>query len=196
MKLRIAFHSSKGERGIGKIIIAYTWALALVRGDWKSLKYDYSHVEIWWPDEDGDFDCGDRSKITANLNNIKIRFLGYCFSSTTRGPYDGVRIAPASEVLHNPHRWEYIEIEVDDDLWAIIEPVIETMDKQQIPYDFKGLFGFFWPWNIQDKTKYYCSELVSKICYNLKLTKKRHKRISPRRLARVLAKLYHEPKQL
>jgi len=53
-------------------------------------------------------------------------------------------------------------------------------------YDYAGLFGFFSPFNIHDKNKWYCSEICAWLAYLLRILPKRHKRISPRRLARKL----------
>ena len=114
------------------------------------------------------------------------KYDGHCFSSTTRGRYKGVRIAPALEVLKHPDRWAYIELDVSDEAWAKILPWIEALDKSKVKYDFLGLFGFFSPFNIQDKKKWYCSEICMNILWKLGVCK-RHKRISPRRAAKVLS---------
>ena len=55
MKIRILFHTPKGERGIGKAIVFWTGFLALFYAKGKALKYNFSHQEIWLPDEDEEF---------------------------------------------------------------------------------------------------------------------------------------------
>ena len=105
-----------------------------------------------------------------------------------------MRIAPASEVLKHSERWSYIEVEVDDLIWEHMRTWAESL--QGAKYDFLGLFGFFLPFNIQDKKKWYCSEIISHFLWRLGILDKRYKRISPRRLAKVLAKIFHEPIQL
>ncbi len=197
MKLRILFHKRIGEELVGVAISVWTWILAVARLDFKSLKYNLTHAELWWPDENRQFTIYYQMAGPGYMDDkMNLKTYGFCFSSTTRGKYKGVRIAPASEVLHNPDRWAYIEVEVSDEDWARFKPQIERMSESGIKYDFLGLFGFFFPINIQDKKRYYCSELVAYILWRLNLTPKRHKRISPRRLAKVLSKLYGEPKPL
>lgn len=193
MKLRILFHNPKGERGIGKAIVAYSWLLALVRLDFKSLKHHYSHVEAWWPDEHRGF----KYKTTIGQRIWMIE--GYCFSSTTRGSYNGVRIAPAAEVLKHPERWAYIEIDVTQAHLDAFKAYAESRVGRK--YDYWGIFGFFLPFNTEKAADDYCSETVTRgaveayIISVLALGWWKF-RISPRRLAKVLSKLFHEPKQL
>ena len=51
MKVRFLFHKPEGERGIGKVIVGLTWFYALFY-NWKALKYNYSHEEVWLPEPD------------------------------------------------------------------------------------------------------------------------------------------------
>ena len=122
-------------------------------------------------------------------------YLGECFSSTTRGKSKGVRFAPASEVLHNPDRWDYIEVEVED--WLVEAYKYRLEGRVGRKYDFLGVIaGFSLPVNVQDEKKDYCSELISWVAWLYDALKKWHKRISPRRLAKVLAQKHGEPKSL
>ncbi len=202
MKLRILLHNPKGERSIGKAIVAYTWLLALVRLDFKSMKHHYSHVEAWWPNKYGQLHNYTTGGICWLKREDGILFpavYGFCFSSTTRGKYKGVRIAPASEVLHNPHRWAYIEIDVTQAQLDAFKAYAESRIGRK--YDYWGIFGFFLPFNTQKKADDYCSETITigtvtaKIIEIVTLGWWKF-RISPRRLAKVLSKLYGEPKQL
>ena len=56
MKIRFIYHHGKDSL-VGRGIVAWTWILALARLDFKSLKNNFSHVEIWFPDESGEFGC-------------------------------------------------------------------------------------------------------------------------------------------
>ena len=193
-KIRSLYHNPKGERGIGKWIVGWTWVLGLLY-DWKVLKYNYSHESLWFPDEDGDFDCLNRGDICAELNSKSVRFLGQCFSSTTRGGAKGVRFAPASEVLKHPERWEYIEFEVSDYEY---EKLIERAWRRVgLKYDFLAVAtGFISPIAWQDEQRWYCSEICCYLKYGAQVISKLWKRISPRRSAYIMAKKYHEPKPI
>ncbi len=208
MRVRFVFHKGK-DSWLGRAIVAYTWLLAVVRLDFKSLKYNFDHVSVWFPDEDGEF----KSELTPFYPCLKHKgclqhwthpcegcgriggspYLGECFSSTTRGNAKGVRFAPASEVLHHPDRWMYQEYEVGENL-----PLVKETMKKYVgsKYDFAGIAGFFSPINTEVKEKWYCSEICAYIAWMLVLIegKERIKRISPRRLAKVLGGELHELK--
>ena len=189
MKLIFLFHKPKGEfrlwppRCVGTLIVGWTWALAFVSGGWNRLKYNYSHVELGIPNEYGEFFYYPPMPNSRTCTPIRC-YLGQCFSSTTRGGAKGVRFAPASEVLKHPERWDYAEVEVDDERFEVA--MAEARKLVGKKYDYIGLFGFFWPWNIHDKNKWYCSEICAWLAYLMRVLPKRHKRISPRRFARKL----------
>ena len=128
------------------------------------------------------------------IEGITNRYQGQCFSSTTRGNANGVRFAPASEVLKHPERWEYIEVEVDTERLEVAEDEATLLIGRK--YDYAALFGFLQPFDTQNEKKWYCSEICMWFAHLVRATKKRHKRISPRRAAYILAKLYHEPKPI
>ncbi len=199
MKIRFLYHKTQGERGVGKAIVIWTGFLALFYAKGKALKYNFSHEEIWLPDENGDFwehcSCWDKP---ANCTECYIEgkiFVGQCFSSTTRGKWKGVRFASGAEILSkHPERWEYIECEVDAErLEVAVEEARRLVGKK---YDYLGIFGFLNPFPIQDDKRWYCSE----ICHRFKVLCCPHikpdKRISPRRSAYKLAKAWGEPKPL
>ena len=200
MKIRFVFHKPQGERGVGKAIVVWTWVLGLFY-NWKVLKYNYSHEELWLPDDDGSFITGHRDNYVrfratkTYVHPMKYSYCGKCFSSTTRGTAEGVRFAPASEVLgKHPERWDYIEVEVDE---ARLEIAVEQA-RQLVgaKYDFAGIFGFLLPLPVQDGQRWYCSEICDWFKVLAGVYPKRYKRISPRRAACVLAKRWGEPKQL
>ena len=180
MKIRFLFHKPIGERGVGKAIVSWTWLLGCFY-NWKVLKYNYSHVEVW---------------VVGGLGVFEIEDMGYfgkCLSSTTRGTADGVRLAPACDILHHPERWDYIEAIVDPER---LEIAIEESNKLMgLKYDFWGIFGFLNPLPVQDSKKWYCSELCNWFAVLCGITE-REKRISPRRLAFKLAKKWGNPTPL
>jgi hypothetical protein len=197
MKIRFLFHKPIGERGIGKAIVAWTWLLGVFY-NWKVLKYNYSHEELWIPDENyPNFysGFGGQDDWSSQVHREKrYIFYGQCLSSTTRGDADGVRFAPASEVLKHPERWDYIECDVDlERLEVAMQEAKKLVGKK---YDFRGIFGFVNPIPIQDSKKWYCSEICDWLKVLLGIYPKRYKRISPRRAAYILAKKYGEPKSL
>ena len=179
MKKRYVFHKGK-DSWVGRGIVVWTFVLGIARLDFKSLKYNYSHVEEWSPDMYGNF----RDDWSSMIHDTYTPY-GECYSSTTRGKAEGVRYAPASEVLHNPERWDYIEFDVPDNLVRTAKPLLRN--KVGRKYDFPGIYGFALPWNPQDPFKEYCSELCCWTAWLYQIVKgKLIKRISPRRLAKKL----------
>jgi len=183
VKLRFIFHKPIGERGIGKAIVAWTWLLGCFY-NWKVLKYNYSHVSVWVPEPDCSYGF--------EWQNMGI-YQGQCFSSTTRGTSDGVRIAPAYDILHNPHRWDYIECDVDPERCEVA--LAELNKLIGLKYDFWGIFGFLNPFPVQDDKRWYCSEVCNWFAVLCGITE-REKRISPRRFAYKLAKRWGNPTPL
>ena len=195
IKVRFIFFHGK-DSFVGKAIICWTWVLAAASLDFKRLKYNYSHVEIYLPDEEGFFKrrkwAGDKS----DWRNKVLFTVGRCFSSTTRGDAVGVRMADAGKVLKHRNRWDYIEVEVEERVYSSLVKWCEKKAAEAAKYDFLGIFGFFSPINIQDDKKLYCSELCAELAFLFWILAKRYGRISPRRLAKVLAKRDGEPKPL
>lgn len=205
-KVRFLYHRPEGERGVGKAIVGLTWLYGLFY-DWKALKYNYSHEECWKPDEDGNFSkvitgtglsmgwtTKEGATVTAVLPYEQTVYLGECFSSTTRGDDNGVRFAPANEVLgKHPERWDYIEVEVDPERFEVgWQEATKLVGRK---YDYLGILGFLNPIPCQDGKKWFCSEVCDWLKYLWRVGD-RHKRISPRRSAYLLAKKYGEPKRL
>lgn len=175
MLIRFVFHNPIGERGVGKLIVGYTWLLGLFY-NWKVLKYNFSHMELWIPDENGNF------------------YNGQCFSSTTRGDWNGVRFAPASEVLKHPERWSYIEGEVENFRCEVaIEEARKLVGKA---YDYGYILSFLQPFIVQKEKAWACSEICDWFAYLCRIFPKKHRRISPRRFAYILSRIWGELKQL
>lgn len=182
-KIRFVFHTPKGERWVGRAIVGWTWVLGLFY-NWKVLKYNFSHEELWEPDEDGDFSYTSPAQLHF--------FYGRCFSSTTRGVYNGVRFAAAQEIIgKHPGRWKYIECEVDSERLEVALAEAERLVGAD--YDYGFVLSFLQPFLVQDPDAWACSEVLNwfkKLC---RLVGKRSWRISPRRAAYLLAKDWGEP---
>lgn len=185
MKIRFAFHKGK-DLFVGKAIVVWTWVLGLLY-NWGVLKYNFSHEELWLPDKFGDF--------TDTNEAGEIVYLGRCFSSTTRGEWNGVRFAPAQEIIgKHPERWDYIECDVDPERLEIALEAAERLTGAK--YDFMGIFGFIQPFIVQDPKKWYCSEILDWFKFLTRVHHKRQKRVSPRRAAYLLARKYGELKSV
>jgi hypothetical protein len=158
MKVRFLFYRADID---GKWIdnLISAWT-ALFPCNWGT--QPYSHVEIWFPDISGLFSTKS-----------------FLYSSTTRGSkVPGVRFAYRDVVLKHPERWDVIECEV-----------LEWLDSQQDKrYDYLGILGFFWPKNLEDPNRWYCSELCIRAAFWLRVIKKVWFRISPRRMSKVITK--------
>ena len=205
-KIRALFYKAKMDgKPLDDAINVWTWIIAFFSLKWGRLKYAYSHMEIWIPDEDGKFTHNQITPLREfNRINPPIavpdefknpdEYLGQCFSSTTRGDASGVRIAPASEVLKHPERWDYIDLPltgVSKDYWP---KVMEWANKQVGKgYDYKGIAGFFSPKPINNPERWYCSEICMRLIYKAWIFNTFEERISPRRSASVLASYYGEP---
>jgi hypothetical protein len=128
-----------------------------------------------------------------------------CYSSTIKD--NGVRILPRSEVVTNPEEWDVAWVEMPDDVYDAIYSAAQT--RVGIPYDKSAIiFSFINPFNWGDKKgEDYCIEAViwamgrgwfetpkpgklRELLYKF-LTAKR---MSPRRLSRVLAECGYEIK--
>ena len=111
MKFRLIFYKAKFDGHLLDDAIAQ-WT-RMFNGVFVPL---YSHVEVWWPDENGEF--------TYTHVNMKYRnpigdtvYLGETYTSTMRGDNNGTVIRPASDILKHPERWDYMEFEVDDEIF-------------------------------------------------------------------------------
>ena len=94
---------------------------------------------------------------------------------------DGVRWSTKDVLLRNPERWDMFYTYVTPNQHRGMRA---RADKQTgKPYDWRGIFGFAVPVNVQDKDKWYCSELVWYV-----LTGK-IKRVSPRHLSKWIKKI-------
>lgn len=118
----------------------------------------YSHIGIWTPDDDGNFQGDLRTDIG---DAIGLFIFGKCWTATMRGKDNGTVVRDASKVLKHPGNWDYIEIEIDD--WDY-ETLIEIMQAQ---VNINGGYGtwdilkFVLPIHFPDDGRYICSEFVN-----------------------------------
>ncbi len=205
MRVRFVYHNAK-DSWLGKGIVGWTYVLALIRLDFKSLKFNFSHCEVWFPQQMGivelkskkteSVDFFEKDVISWGLARvIGTRYVGQCFSSTTRGDAEGVRFSPASKVLHHPDRWVYQEYEVSEVRVKQIMPKLKA--KVGNPYDFDMIKGFLLPWEKGDPDAEICSEICGWVAWLLSIVRFRafgrwEFKISPRRLAKVLGGELHE----
>jgi len=182
-KIRILFYKSKVGDGhwIDNGISLWTKLF-----NWRTK--NYSHVEVWWANEKGNFE--EPEVDDAYDPTGKWVFVGQCFTSTMRGKENGTVIRDASEVLKNPGRWDVAEIEIVSTfrigrakLYAELEA------KENKGYDKLCIADFFNPFRrwirLHAKDKNICSEAGDKFLLwcgiFCKLTQP-----SPRRLSRKL----------
>lgn len=107
---------------------------------WKLLsKLSCSHAEMWFPEEDGQFDC-----IMFNFGMV---YSGQMFTSTMRmneanGNTDGIVMRPADDVLKHPERWWYSEFEVPKAAMEYSLAWCEGMVKNNKGYDKDDIWKF------------------------------------------------------
>lgn len=173
-------------------------------GVWNPGTEPYSHSEIWIPDYPIKGNGCEENQWTYpkflgpgedGTGEFGIQYMGKCFTSTMRGEQNGTVIRPASEVLKNPHRWDYTEIEVEDDFANMAIARARTAVRNNQGYDKPAIASFFWPWRFGSKSKDICSEVSKRFCMwcnivdNCKIE-------SPRRWSRTLTRLGHETRRL
>ena len=166
VRIRFMFYHAKWGDGkwLDNAISIWTSLLSLLRLDLRLL--GFSHEEVLIPDEEGSFENG------------------VCFSSTTRGGSEGVRFAPAKEVLKHPERWSYIEVPVSaEDLEVAMA---EAQKLIGMPYDYWGIAGFVCPIVKQRPDEWYCSEVSHWFARLCKVVHKPRHMVSPLRKAQIL----------
>jgi hypothetical protein len=95
-----------------------------------------SHTELWFPEG------GQWYQDTTN------KFLGQCHTSTMRGKDNGVVMRPASVILDNPKRWDYMEIPVNDAEYRKLYDFCAYRASLGIKYGTITFLRFFTPrWN-------------------------------------------------
>ncbi len=111
----------------------------------------YTHVEIWVP-KLGVFRGGNVT--------VAPSWLGTCYTSTLRGKYDGACKRPASEVLKNLERWDYLEFECEDEDFAKMLAAMDKAVKENKGYDVMLILRFLAFVPVFNSRKYICTEFV------------------------------------
>lgn len=161
--IRILFYKSKFGDGhiLDNLISGYTGLF-----NWGTK--NYSHCEIWLPCDQKWH--GEKNRFCNPVRATRCLephdYYGTCFTSTMRGENNGVVKRPASQVLKNPGRWDYYEIEVDEGTYReIMEWMNERVDRNK-GYDKKAILRFFSPFYFHDVDRYICSEFVKNALCN------------------------------
>ena len=109
MKFKVLYYKSQfGDKHlIDNAISIYTKLF-----NWRTK--NYSHIELWLPDEKGQFwlPCEEPPE-------MRLKPLGTSFTSTMgqtggRQGKGGTCLRPAYDILKNPHRWDYQDVECTD----------------------------------------------------------------------------------
>lgn len=134
---------------------------------WDFIKRAYSHTEIWKPDKKGMFITPPENLATKPLikwfkSNV---FTGTCYTSTmgqvrnkNAPPEDGTVKRPANQVLKNPERWDYVEVDLED---KDFDRLIYWMDlevENNLGYGKRDTLKFFGLGFLADKLRNICSE--------------------------------------
>ena len=120
------------DDGIG----IWTLTVNTIRWVWKigtMVKYYCSHLEIWTPDEHGNYE-------------VDGKYVGTCWTSTMRGKDEnGCVKRPASQVLTHPKRWFYGEWQIPD-IKKFARMVFWMNDrvKENVGYCKSTIASFFW----------------------------------------------------
>lgn len=192
MHIRILFYKAKlGDGYIIDNLISW-WT-----GIWNWGTKGYSHCEIWVPDG-GRFDAmrfptyEDDKKGNGSI----FHYIGTCYTSTMRGDNNGVVKRPASEVLKNPGRWDYYEIEVDESFYNDMIDWMEVAVLDNEGYDKRAILKFFNPFaRSSSLDKYICSEFVQHCLVDANVFMW-PELLSPRRLSSRLDKMGHKSQEL
>lgn len=111
-----------------------------------------------------------------------------CFSSANKGNFTGVRFDKTCNVIKSPSKWDCIEIELTNEAEQKLYDACKL--KEGIPYDWLAIFGFAIPIGIQDKKRFYCSEVVARCLYEAGIYLVKHNIISPVRLSNLASKYF------
>jgi hypothetical protein len=191
MKLRILlYRAGRDGKWLDNAISGYTHLF-----NWWT--EPYSHAEVQKPDENRSF-IGLRQIDGKPLENGDYgpRFVGTCYTSTTRGDNKGTVKRPASEVLKHVDRWDYCDVEIDDRLYPLVIAYLDDEVANNKGYGFKQILTYFWFRTVHSKDKNICSELVYDALCVGGIFKKKNLCPSPRKLSTLLRKSGYEIRSL
>ena len=173
--VRVLFYKAGKDRTIiDNLISGYTGIFNPGTGP-------YAHTEIWWPDEDGNYENGE------------------CYTSSMRDGGVGTIVRPASEVLTHPERWDFAEIVISRErelsrLATAIELARGEVANNK-GYDKLCILSFFLPFRVHSSHKQICSEAVQTFLFNCGVFT-RIEVLSPRRLSSRLTDMGYRLKPL
>jgi hypothetical protein len=102
-----------------------------------------------------------------------------CFSSANKGKFLGVRFDKTANVVKDPAKWDKIVLFIGHTEEQKLYDACKR--KEGLKYDWLGVFGFIFPVGIEDKDRYYCSEICMDRMAEVGLYPTRHRIISPLR---------------
>ena len=163
MKIRFLFYRAKFEwrnfiktrriHLVDDAISWWTWFGNIGTGP-------YSHVEIWTPAERGMFITHPLKASKLNKIEVYTKIHGTCWTSTMRGDNNGTVKRPASEVLKNPKRWDYVEIDIPEDDYSRLIYWMQLEVENNKGYGKRDLLKFFGLGMFADKLRNICSEFT------------------------------------
>ena len=154
------------------------WSISAWTGLFNPGTPPYSHAEIYWPDEDGNWDNGE------------------CFTSTMRGEWNGTVIRPAYEVLDHPENWDFFQFDdVDLVKFEAAKGLARIAANQNHGYDKPALLSFFLPFRFGSKKHDICSEVCERFMYHTGILPSATMP-SPRRLASKVMERGYKPQPL
>lgn len=184
MKIRVLFYRARigDKHALDDAISLWTWPWNIGTGP-------YSHVELWVPDKNGDFyrHAYDHLR-TSGKQRYTAGPYGDCYTSTMRGDAKGVVKRPPSEILKNPGRWDYCEIEIRPSLYEGGINYLMARIGKKIKYAFKTIASYFLPIRLHEEDADVCSELIYDVLVIWAIFSAKNKCPSPRRLSRWLTK--------
>ncbi len=198
MKIRVLLHKPKRWDLLGQAIRIWT---GLISAKNRTVG-PYDHAEVWTPDDIGLFKRSNGTEYTGHSRKVIYKVVGTCWTSTMKDKAKGTVKRPASDVVHNPIRWDYIEIEFGgddmiypDDYDALMNYMEQAVrnNKGYGKWDFAKFFGL--GWLIVDKKRNICSEFCNNALWNGGILEK-HGVVSPRRLAYLLVQAGHKIERL
>ena len=190
-EIRVVFYKPKIDRHVTDNAIAIWTAIVNIpyilkmagwnlKRAWELLKAsNYSHVEIWEADSDGDFTARD----FFDPNGTYI--YGTCSTSTMRGNSKGTVTRFADTVIHNLKRWAFATYYLTNEGYKHASTYRDTEVKNNKGYGFRDLGKFFGLRFLADPKRNICSEFVNNYLWCAYIVCKPGV-IDPRRLALII----------
>lgn len=189
MKIRILLHKPKRWDILGQAIRFWTGLISAKN----RTAGPYDHAEVWTPNT---IVPVKPESLQFGVTMDRFYPAGTCWTSTLKDKARGTVKRPASDVIHNPARWDYIEFDLTegqhDDLMGYMELQV-GINKGYGIFDFAKFFGL--GWLIRDKSRNICSEFVNNALWQADVVDK-FGVVSPRRLAYLLNAKGYETRPL